>query len=310
MRTPGWAASWTLLAQVLAVACGNSNVSPTPVPGPQPTPTPSPPVTLVGAGDIAQCENDGGTHAEATARLIEGITDATVFTAGDNAYPCGTAADFRQCYAPRWGRFFNRTYPSPGNHEYECGTGGSPYFDYFGDRAGQRGAGFYSYGLANWHIIALNSNVGVTPGQEQYAWLQADLEQAKNDRVRCTLVYWHHPVFTSGPSAGSGGLMRPIWELLYQYGVDVVVNGHDHLYERFAPQDANGRRDPLGPAEYIVGTGGASLYDFGPRLPNSLFGLKAYGIVRFTLRDVGWDSVFISAENGLSFDATTNNLCH
>jgi hypothetical protein len=155
------------------------------------------------------------------------MTDAFVFTARDNAYFFGNAADYNNCYDPRWGRFKNRMYPSPRNHEYDSGANGIPYFDYFGDRAGpMRSAGFYSFTLGNWHIISLNSNVGVGPGQEQFVWLSNDLEvNSHSATAKCTLAYWHHPPFTSGPNAGSGGLMKNISALLYQWGVDVVVNG-------------------------------------------------------------------------------------
>jgi hypothetical protein len=310
-----------LAVLILAAACsGNSSVAPsrTPSPGPGPiTPTPpvpSPPVTLVGAGDIADCTAlDGGANAEATARVIDRITDAVVFTAGDNAYFNGTAAEFANCYGPRWGRFRNRTRPSPGNHDYNPPSLGMPYYDFFGERAGPHGAGFYSYSLGNWHIISLNSNVPVGPGSEQWAWLREDLEINKmSPSARCTLAYWHHPLFTSGPSAGSNAMMRPIWQLLYEFGADVVVNGHDHLYERFDWMDPTGRRDSpnAGIRQYTVGTGGALLYDFGPRLPTSLFGLKAHGVVKFTLRDTGWDSVFIQAGSELLVDVSAENLCH
>jgi len=173
------------------------------------------------------------------------------------------------------------------------------------------GAGFYSYTLGNWHIVSLNSNVGVSNGSDQYVWLLDDLEANKRSATaKCTLAYWHHPLFTSGPSAGTNALMRDIWSLLYQYGVDVVINGHDHLYERFAPQDVNGRRDAFGIQEFVAGTGGAPLYDFGPTASNSQFKMKAYGVLRLTLRDVGYDSVFIEAGTGAQFDMNLNVLCH
>ena len=303
----------------LVAACsgGQTNtVTPTPVPAkttpaPAPTPTPTPipslVATLVGAGDIADCGNDGGAHAEATAKLLDRM-DGMVFTAGDNAYFDATTLDYQNCYAPRWGRHRSRTYPSPGNHEYQVSA--APYFSYFGDRAGPQGGGFYSYTLGNWHIISLNSNVGVSAGSPQVAWLTNDLDvNSHSATAKCTLAYWHHPLFTSGPSAGSNGLMRDVWQALYKYGVDVVVNGHDHLYERFFPQDPSGIRGPAGIAEYIVGTGGTPLYDFGPLLPNSANHLKAYGVIYFTLRDVGWDSVFIQAGTENQFDLTSG-LCH
>ena len=303
----------------LAFACtGNSRPPVAPTPTPTPTPTPAPSVTayLVGAGDIADCgsfSNNGGIHAEATAKLIDGMPEAMVFTAGDDAYFNGTAAEFNNCYGPRWGRFKNRTFPSAGNHEYDPPTFGVPYFDYFGGRAGERGAGFYSFTLGNWHIVSINSNIDVSPGSEQVRWLTNDLAANKNsDTARCTLAYWHHPLFTSGPSAGSNGRMRNVWNVLYEYGVDVVVNGHDHLYERFRPQDPTGRADtPTGITEYVVGTGGVLLYPFGPILPNSLFRLNtSWGVIRLTLRNVGWDSVFVEAGTMAQIDLSTGNLCH
>ena len=302
-----------LVPALLVVACSGSKTNPvTPTPNPTPTPTPTPiplpsqTVYLAGAGDIADCAHDGGTHAEATAKVLDRMTDATVFTAGDNAYFNGTAVEFNNCYGPRWGRFKNRTYPSPGNHEYQVSP--TPYFDYFGDRGGPRGAGFYSYTLGNWHVVSLNSNVPIGPGSEQLVWLDADL---RGSTTKCTLAYWHHPLFTSGPSAGGGAAVRELWKVLYDRGVDVVINGHDHMYERFNPQDPNGRSDaPAGIREYVVGTGGAPLYDFGPTIPNSAFKTKAYGVIRFTLRDVGWDSVFVEAVTEAQIDSSIGNLCH
>jgi len=306
----------------LAAGCsGNSNPTPSPTPNPTPTPTPTPtPIPsftayLAGAGDIADCTsllaNDGGIHAEATARLLESMTDATIFTAGDDAYFNGTAAEFANCYHPRWGRFKNRTRPSAGNHEYEP-LGGGPYYDYFGGAAGDRGTGYYRYTLGNWHIISLNSNIDTSAGSEQMRWLDADLAANRvSNTARCALAYWHHPLFTSGPSAGSNAKMRDVWQKLYDNGVDVVVNGHDHFYERFRPQDPTGRPDaPAGITEYIVGTGGVVLYDFGLVLPNSVFKLKAWGVIRFTLRDVGWDSAFYEAGTGAIIDSSVGNLCH
>jgi hypothetical protein len=304
----------TLAAAVLAAAClagacgsGSSN-APSPGPGPgNPGTTPPPQVAVfVGAGDIADCNApDRGASAEATAKLLDNIA-GTVFTTGDNVYFNATPADFRNCYDPRWGRHKGRTYPTPGNHEYQS-PGALPYFDYFGERAGPRGAGFYSFTLGNWHIISLNSEVGVSQGQEQYIWLRRDLDENK---TRCTLALWHHPLFTSGPSGGTGGRMRDLWALLYEFGVDVAITGHDHFYERFAPQDVLGRRDAFGIQQFIAGTGGAALYDLGPRHPNSLFTLRAFGVLRLTLRDVSYDSVFIEAGSAAQHDPTFGNLCH
>ena len=177
-----------------------------------------------------------------------------------------------------------------------------------GRPSGDRGAGFYSYTLGNWHIVSLNSNAPVSPGSEQWMWLDRDLEaNSHSSTAKCTLAYWHHPLFTSGPSAGSNGLMRPIWDVLYKYGADVVVNGHDHLYERYFPQDPTAIRGQPASPEHIAGTGGA------PRT-SSAHGRQQRQQVQdlrralLTLRDVGWDSVFIEAGSGaLDF---TSSLCH
>jgi hypothetical protein len=321
MATRNWLRLLVVPGLLVCACSGNSNTpvapTPTPIPTPTPTPTPTPIPSLtayfVGAGDIADCSvaAESGVHAEATAALIDKQPEAFVFTAGDNAYFFGSAEDYRNCYRPRWGRFLSRTYPSPGNHEYESGTNGIPYFDFFAGRpSGDRGAGFYSFTLGNWHIVSLNSNIPVGIGSEQVNWLERDLDaNSRSATARCTLAYWHHPLFTSGPSAGSNGLMRPVWDVLYKYGVDVVVNGHDHFYERFFPQDPTAIRGPAGITEYIVGSGGAPLYDFGPTAPNSANKFKAWGVAYFTLRDVGWDSVFIEARTEARLDFTSN-LCH
>jgi hypothetical protein len=300
MVTRKWLRLFVVPAFLVCACSGNSNTPVAPTPNPPVTPpvTPPPPsaptMFLAGAGDIADCR-----------------TEAFVFTMGDNAYFFGNQAEYNNCYKPRWGRFLSRTYPSPGNHEYENGTNGNGYFDFFGSRpVGDRG-GFYSYTLGNWHIIALNSGpaLPVSVATEQYQWLQRDLNEYKN--VKCTLAYWHHPVFTSGPSAGSNGIMRDVFKLLWENGADVIVNGHDHLYERFFPQDYLGVRGTAanGITQYIVGTGGAPLYDFGPALPNSATKLKTFGVIYFTLRDVGWDSVFVEAGTEARLDPTSN-LCH
>jgi hypothetical protein len=320
MATRTWLRLFVVPA-LLSLGCsGNSNTPATPSPtptSPTPTPTPIPTPTpqiayFVGAGDIADCgaTGDAGVHAEATAALIDVMPEAFVFTTGDNAYFDGSAADYNNCYKPRWGRHLFKTYPAPGNHDgYDSGLGGNPYFDYFGGakQSGDRGAGYYSFSLGNWHIISLNSNAPVGAGSVQYAWLNNDL---RANPAKCTLAFWHHPLFTSGPSAGSNGLMRDVWTLLYGANVDVIVNGHDHFYERYFPQDANGVRGQAGGiTEYIVGTGGTQLYDFGAILPNSAARFRNFGVLYFTLRDTGWDSVFVEAVTGNRLDFSTG-ICH
>ncbi|MGH2484130.1 MAG: metallophosphoesterase family protein, partial [Candidatus Limnocylindria bacterium] len=205
-----------LLALLLA-ACTPS-VSPsansTPAPSQRPTqaadlsPSPQAPTPVVlAAGDIAACDSNGD---EVTATLLDGL-DGTILTLGDNAYPDGTTAEFVNCYTPSWGRHRDRTYPSPGNHDYETDAA-TGYFAYFGDRAGAPGEGWYSFELAGWHLIALNSNCdlvgGCGPDSPQAAWLRADLAEHPNE---CTLAYWHHPRWSSGDEHGSDPLTDEFW---------------------------------------------------------------------------------------------------
>lgn len=288
-------------ALLLAAGCGGSGSAPTASTTPPPTVQTT--AVLVGAGDVADCANDAGRHAEDTAKLLDKI-DGTVFVAGDLAYPDGSAAQFAACYDPRWGRHKRRSRPAPGNHEYES-PGAAPYFNYFGDLAGPFGDGFYSFTLGAWHVISMNSNVPATPGSPQYAWLGADLN---TNRTRCTAVYWHHPTFTSGPSGG--GVMVDVWRLLGQFGVDIVINGHDHFYERFVQQDADGRRDTTaGIREFVVGSGGAPLYPFVTLRPNSEVRVATYGVLKLTLRPEDYDWSFIEAGTEAVLDAGTA-LCH
>ncbi|HEX9837786.1 MAG TPA: metallophosphoesterase, partial [Anaerolineales bacterium] len=215
---------------------------------------------FVGAGDIANCNR---SEDEATAKLLDNIT-GTVFTVGDNAYPDGTLTQFNNCYAPTWGRHKSRTKPSPGNHDYHV-SGAAGYFDYFGAAAGDRSKGYYSYNLGAWHIISLNSEISQSAGSAQEQWLRADL--AANPKT-CTLAYWHKPRFSSGQHGNIAG-SQALWQALYDHGADVVLNGHDHTYERFAPQNPNGQADSKGIREFVVGTGGAGLYSFTSNQPNS-----------------------------------------
>lgn len=266
---------------------------------------PSPPTpgsfVLVGAGDIALC---GAPGAEATARLLDGI-DGVVFTAGDNAYPSGTAKDFTECYGPTWGRHRDRTKPTPGNHDYET-PGASGFFDYFEDQLAGGRSGYYTYPVGPWRIIALNSEIGVGPASAQYAWLRGELT---NNNVRCTLAIWHRPLFTSGPNLENPD-MRDIFRLLYDNNADVVINGHDHLYERFAPQDPSARADSArGIREFVVGTGGIPLYDPGPRRPNSEVLLKTWGVLKLTLSEGAYAWDFIPAIASGSHD-TGSGVCH
>lgn len=286
--------------------------TPTPVPTPTPSPTPSPsPVAdavLVGAGDIASC---GLTADTATAKLLASI-QGTIFTAGDNAYESGTAAEFANCYDPTWGPFKSRTRPAPGNHDYVT-SGASAYYEYFGDAAGEAGKGWYAYDVGAWRVYALNSNCASTgvggcgPGSPQETWLLNDL--AANPR-QCVAAIWHHPRFSSGQH-GNSTLMASIFTQLYNAGADVVINGHDHDYERFAPLRPDGAADPdRGIRQFVVGTGGASLRSLGTTQSNSeVRSSAAHGVLKLTLQAGGyrWDFIPIA---GRTFTDTGTGTCH
>ena len=211
-------------------------------------------VTLVGAGDIAGCDFKADRK---TARLV-GKIGGTVFTLGDNVYPEGTSAQFRNCYDPTWGKYKKRTRPSVGNHEYDTSSGAKPYFDYFGWRAGKPSRGYYSYDRGTWHIVALNSNCEEVGGcgrrSAQGRWLRRDLT---HHRTRCTLAYFHHPLYASGRGYDSPEV-KPLWHILYNQHADVILSGHAHRYERFARITPSGERSSArGIRQFIVGTGGA-----------------------------------------------------
>lgn len=255
---------------------------------------------FVGAGDISNCSHN---NDEATAKLLDGIS-GTVFTLGDNVYPDGTASQFADCYGPTWGRHKNRTRPSPGNHDYHT-SGASGYYNYFGSVAGDPGKGYYSYNLGAWHIISLNSEVDYAAGSAQEKWLRADL--AANNAA-CTLAYWHHPRFSSG-NHGNSNRGQAFWNALYEYGADVVLNGHDHTYERFAPQSPSARSEPnRGIREFVVGTGGAGLYPFPSIQPNSEVRNNAtFGVLKLTLHATSYDWQFVPVAGQTFTDSGTGN---
>lgn len=257
-----------VLIVLVCVTCGYcGSQSPTgPTPGPSPTsPPPSQPPSgpqiFVGAGDIAMCD----VNSVATAALLDSI-GGYVFTLGDNAYFRGTREEYRNCYDNTWGKHKGRTFPVPGNHEY-MSAGAAPYFEYFGELAsGSTGEGYYSFEVGEWHAIALNSNIPASAGSGQATWLRNDLMA---NRARCTIAYWHHPLFTSGPD-GDTPAMRDLWRILYEFNADIILNAHEHMYERFAPQDPDGNADPAhGIRQFTVGTGGAEFYGVSVRQPNS-----------------------------------------
>ena len=230
-----------------------------------------------------------------------------ILALGDIAYPQGTAANFRDCYDPAWGRHFNRTHPVPGNHEYETDHSANPYYDYFGELAGPRGQGYYAFTKGAWRIIALNSELPVwSPGAaaSQLAWLRSELSTT---RTKCTLAYWHRPLFSSGPNGNQPDL-RPFWTTLQEFGVDVVLNGHDHMYERFAPQDPDGKATPTGIREFIAGTGGAHSYVPGPSQPNSERTASVFGILIMRLYADSYEYDFAAVDG--RFRDTGSGACH
>lgn len=261
---------------------------------------------LVGAGDISECASAGDS---ATARLVQSIS-GTVFTLGDNAYADGSAKQYRLCYGPTWGKFKDRTRPAIGNHEYQS-KGAVGYWDYFGWRAGPRGKGWYSYNAGSWHVIVLNGNcakVACWAGSEQERWLRADLAAHPK---QCTLAYWHQPRFSSDKEYGNHREVGPFWEALYDYGTDLVLSAHAHVYERFAPQTPEGKADPdHGIRQITVGTGGAGLYRFGTAKANSqVRNANTHGVLKLTLHDGSYDWRFIP-QVGRSFRDFGHDTCH
>ena len=261
---------------------------------------------LIGAGDIASCRSSGDA---ATAALIQSI-GGTVFTLGDNAYGDGTARQFAKCYGPTWGKVKSRTRPAIGNHEYET-KGADGYWDYFGKAAGPRGKGWYSYNAGSWHVVVLNANcskVKCGKGSEQERWLRADL--AAHDS-KCTLAYWHQPRFVSDKKHGNHGELDAFWEALYDYGAELVLSGHAHVYERFAPQTPWAKADPdHGIRQFVVGTGGATRYRFGSPRPNSqVRNASTFGVLKLTLKPGSYDWDFIP-QKGKSFRDSGHGTCH
>jgi calcineurin-like phosphoesterase family protein len=263
---------------------------------------------LVGAGDIADC---GSNRDSATADLVEAI-DGTVFTLGDNAYESGTAAEFRECYGPTWGRrsILERTRPTAGNHDYET-AGAAGYFGYFGDAAGKPNEGWYAYDAGAWRIYVLNSNCssigGCDRGSRQERWLRADL--AANPRT-CALAMWHHPRFSSSEH-GNDPKTADLWATLQDSGAELVLVGHDHDYERFAPQTASGRSDPEhGLVEIVVGTGGRTPYEFRTIRDNSLVRASGvFGVLRLDLSVGAYAFEFVPVA-GEPFTDAGLGACH
>jgi hypothetical protein len=309
-----------------------------------------PEATLVGAGDIAGCSY---IRDDQTALLVNNVVHnanapVTVFTLGDNAYPDGTRAQFANCYdnyrlsdgsifdtsrTSYWGQFKERTMPALGNHEYHT-SGAQPYFDYFSAVNGFKpppapvpnttanpgltpGKGYYSYDRGSWHFVVLNSNCSEVGGcgtsSPQTQWLKADLAAHSTS---CTAAAFHHPLFFSG--GADTVAVRPFWKVLYEEGADVILSGHAHYYERFAPQDPQGNKDlDYGIRELVSGTGGALPINpmRDPRAPNSEVdsekspGVTAYGVLKLDIYASSYDWEFIPRQ-GESFTDSGSDQCH
>jgi hypothetical protein len=272
--------------------------------------------TLVAAGDIAHCRHRGAWR---TAPLLDLFPYATVAALGDTAYPDGAPARYADCYEPTWGRAKERTRPAVGNHEY--GTpGAAGYFAYFGALAGDPAKGYYSYELGAWHVVVLNSNriadesagdcidVSCSAGSAQEQWLGDDLAASS---ATCTVAYWHHPRFISAEGSGYTAV-QTIWDDLYAAGVDLVLNGHVHAYERFAPQAPDGNADANGITQFTVGTGGAELRGDSPPAPlptSQVEQGRVFGVLRLTLHAASYDWEFVPEAGGHFADAGTA-ACH
>ena len=254
-------------------------------------------VVLVGAGDISECDND---NDELTAQLLDSIP-GTVFTTGDNAYDNGTIDEYNTCYGPTWGRHKDRTKPVPGNHEYNT-EGAAGYFQYFNNIPS-----YYAYSLGGWRIYALNSEIDVSENSFQLTWLREDLA---TNPSQCALAYWHRPRWSSGNHHGSDEDLQDLWRILYEAGVELVVNGHEHHYERFSEMNAEGVATSPGLREFVVGTGGRDHYGFGRPLPASeVREDSTYGVLKLTLHADSYDWEFIPIAGSTFTDSGSTN-CH
>lgn len=271
-----------------------SDVTPTTAPTPLSS---NESVTFVGAGDISMCGND---NDELTAELLDNIP-GTVFTLGDNAYDDGEYRQFVDCYAPTWGRYKDRTRPIPGNHDYHTADAAG-YFQYFDNVAP-----YYAYNLGSWRIYALNSEIDTSETSPEVSWLQVDLATHPS---QCVLAYWHEPRWSSGSTHGSSEHEQVLWQILYQAGAELVLNGHEHSYERFMPMNAEGKLDPFGMREFVVGTGGGVLYPFGTPLETSeVRNNTTYGVLKLTLHPTSYDWEFIPVA-GSTFTDSGSTSCH
>lgn len=264
-------------------------------------------------GDIAACDR---SDDEAVADVVASLP-GPVLLLGDLVYPGGTAEAFAQCFDPAWGPLRSRLRPAPGNHDYYV-RDAAGYFDYFsgsGVAVGERGKGWYSFDVGEWHVVALNSNCaaigGCQGGSEQEQWLRADLASPSAAAARCTLAFWHHARFSSGGAHGSDPITADLWRALADAGADVVLTGHEHNYERFAPLDPSGAVDAEGGIrQFVVGTGGRSHYRFEAPHPGSLVrDGTTFGVLELTLHPDRYEWRFVPVSGG-EFTDTGRDGCH
>jgi hypothetical protein len=262
-------------------------------------------VVIAAAGDIASCTSSGD---EATADLLDAIAPARILLLGDNAYESGTDAEFASCYDPTWGRFREKTHPSPGNHDYNT-AGAFGYYNYFGAAAGDPAKGYYAFDLGAWRFYALNSNCGAvscSAGSQQEQWLRADL--ATRPRT-CLAAFMHHPRFASGPTATrrDNTSVAPLYQAFYEASGDLWLVGHNHYYERLTRLGPTGAIDlGRGIRNFVVGTGGRGFSAFGEPITGSEVRSQTFGVLELTLRDGGYDWAFVPVSGSTFTDSGTD----
>jgi acid phosphatase type 7 len=274
-------------------------------------PQPAAAASITAAGDISS--PPGGSRGDAlTADLIRRWNPTAVLALGDVQYEAGELANFQQAYDRSWGAFKAKTYPVVGNHEYLGGDGAAGYFDYFGAAAGPRGLGYYSFEVGSWHVVALNSSCSMVPdggcgyGSAQWSWLKHDLAA---HRTRCTLAFFHAPYRASTALHGGAPELAHLWAQLVAGDVDLVLNGHNHIYERLKPMRTPGNVDMTGaPWTIVAGTGGLSTYPVDRVHPSSVYRLRSYGVYRLIMYPDRWIGAFKGVD-GNTYDRT-GQRCH
>jgi hypothetical protein len=247
--------------------------------------------TIYAVGDIADCRLGAAkSAAAATTRLVP--DDATLLVLGDAVYPTGSPYAFTTCFAPTWGRHLDHTYAVPGNHEYYAEQG-QGFYQYFGAHAGSRG--YLSTVLGDWLIVGLNSNLDAAGMDEQFRWFDGLLRRQAASSP-CLLAFWHHPLFSSGRHGKGAEAMKRFWQRLEQEKADLVLNGHEHFYEAFAPQNLAAVPGPGGIREFVVGTGGGDLDDHRELAANSQVVIKEFGVLELTLGERRYAWRFIGGD--------------